>query len=67
MAILFTEVFMNRDLENETIVGLQSKLLFLLNVLQNTDAKPTKKTQEASGILNKRVTEMASFWESIDN
>jgi photosystem II stability/assembly factor-like uncharacterized protein len=55
------------DLENETIVGLQSKLLFLLNVLQNTDAKPTKKTQEASGILNKRVTEMASVWKSTYN
>ena len=55
------------DLENETIVGLQSKLLYLLNVLQNTDAKPTKKTQEASGILNKRVTEMASVWKSMDN
>jgi hypothetical protein len=55
------------DLENETIVGLQSKLLFLLNVLQNTDAKPTTKTQEASGILNMRVTEMTGIWNSITN
>jgi photosystem II stability/assembly factor-like uncharacterized protein len=55
------------ELENETIVGLQSKLLYLLNVLQNADAKPTLKTQEASGILNKRVTEMASIWKSVYN
>jgi hypothetical protein len=53
-------------LENESIVGLQSKLLFLLNVLQNTDAKPTTKTQEASNILNKRVAEMVSVWRSMD-
>lgn len=52
------------ELENETLVGLQSKLLFLLNVLQKTDAKPTSKTQEAAAQLHTRVGEMESLWES---
>ena len=64
--IIYESIY-ESDLENETIVGLQSKLLYLLNVLQNTDAKPTQSTQEASGILNKRVAEMVSVWKSIDN
>ena len=55
------------DLENETIVDLQSKLLHLLNVLQQTDAKPTNSTQEASALLNERVTEMESIWKAISN
>ncbi|PTM11123.1 MAG: glycoside hydrolase [Bacteroidetes bacterium] len=55
------------DLESETLVGLQSKLLYLLNVLQNVDARPTKKTQEASSLLDKRVTEMESIWKSMNN
>tara|TARA_R110000744_G_scaffold175510_2_gene294275 strand:+ start:3664 stop:6732 length:3069 start_codon:yes stop_codon:yes gene_type:complete len=52
------------ELEKETIVGLQSKLLFLLNVLQKTDAKPTAKTQEAAKLLHKRVTAMEALWET---
>lgn len=52
------------ELADETIVGLQSKLLFLLNVLQKTDARPTTKTQEAAEQLHKRVAEMVSIWKS---
>jgi photosystem II stability/assembly factor-like uncharacterized protein len=52
------------ELEDETIVGLQSKLLFLLNVLQKTDAQPTAKTQEAVEQLHTRVGEMEALWES---
>ncbi len=37
------------DLENETMVGLQSKLLYLLKVLQKTDAKPTQKHSRSIG------------------
>ena len=37
------------------------------NVLQNADARPTKKAQEASSLLDKRVTEMESIWKSMDN
>ena len=51
-------------LEDETIVGLQSKLLFLLNVLQKTDARPTVATQEAAKQLHTRVGEMVALWKS---
>ncbi len=54
-------------LANETVVDLQSKLLYLLNVLQNADVKPTAKTEEAVRLLNKRVTEMKDIWNSISN
>ncbi len=55
------------DLANETVVGLQSKLLYLLNVLQDADAKPTVKTEEAANLLNMRVTAMEGIWNYIDN
>jgi photosystem II stability/assembly factor-like uncharacterized protein len=52
------------ELEDETLVGLQSKLLFLLNVLQKADALPTAKTQEAAKQLHTRVGEMVALWKS---
>lgn len=54
------------ELANETIVGLQSKLLYLLVVLQDTDAKPTTKTQEAAQQLHIRVAEMESLWKAMN-
>jgi len=55
------------DLADETVVGLQSKLLYLINVLQNADAKPTAKTEEAASLLNARVKDMETLWNSINN
>ncbi|MFT5215701.1 MAG: photosystem II stability/assembly factor-like uncharacterized protein [Glaciecola sp.] len=54
------------ELASESIVGLQSKLLYLLNVLQNADAKPTVKTLEATSLLNKRVNEMVAAWKILN-
>ena len=53
------------DLETETIVGLQSKLLFLLKVVQNSDTRPTTKTQEAANLLDQRVGEMVARWNAM--
>lgn len=53
------------DLEDETLVGLQEKLLYLLVVLQNADVKPTEPTQKAVKSLIKRKEEMLSKWQSI--
>lgn len=53
------------DLATETIVGLQSKFLYLINVLQNADARPTVKTEEAVILLNSRLKEMESIWKSL--
>jgi len=53
------------SLENENLVGLQEKLLYLLVVLQNADARPNAPLQEAVGKLLKRTQEMQAKWQSI--
>lgn len=55
----------NSDLENENLVGLQEKLLYLLVVLQSADAKPTNPAQEAVQKLLIRTDEMKTKWQSI--
>ncbi len=52
-------------LEKEILVGLQEKLLFILEVLQSADAKPTSQTEEAVEILVKRSNEMKAKWNEI--
>jgi hypothetical protein len=52
-------------LEQETVVGLQEKLLYLLVVLQNADARPTVPTEQAVGRLVINAYEMKSLWASI--
>jgi hypothetical protein len=42
-------------LEQETLVSLQGKLIFLLEVLQSADARPTSQTQEAVLTLAKQT------------
>lgn len=53
------------SLENESLVGLQEKLLYLLVVLQNADARPTQPTQDAVKKLIERKDEMLLQWRSI--
>ncbi len=53
------------QIENETVVGLQGKLLYLLIVLQNADAKPTSPTEKAVQKMIKRTEEMKTKWQSI--
>ncbi|MFM7850972.1 MAG: WD40/YVTN/BNR-like repeat-containing protein [Flammeovirgaceae bacterium] len=45
-------------LEKETLVSLQEKLLYLLAVLQNADAKPTKQMVEAIEALKERSSQL---------
>jgi len=45
-------------LEKETIVGLQSKLLHMLGVLQCADVRPTKQAEVAVEKLLDRVKEV---------
>ena len=52
-------------LENETVVDLQAKLLYLLVVLQNADARPTSPTEKAVQKIMKRTEEMKTKWKSI--
>ncbi len=53
------------DLADETLVGLQSKLLYLINVLQSADEMPTVKTTEAVNLLDIRVKELLNQWKMI--
>jgi hypothetical protein len=53
------------SLPNETLVGLQEKLLFLLEVLQSADARPTSQTQEAVAKVSTRADEMVSRWNGL--
>jgi len=54
------------DLADETLVGLQSKLLYLIDILQSADAMPTAKTIEAVNLLDTRVMEVLNRWKMID-
>jgi len=63
--IIYGSIY-DSELKDETIVGLQSKLLYLLTVLQNADEMPTAKTQEAASMLDKRVVEMTQLWDSLN-
>lgn len=54
------------DLLNETVVDLQSKFLYLMNVLQNADSKPTANTEEAVRLVHKRAAEMSDIWNSMN-
>ena len=38
--------------DQETIVGLQTKYLYLLNILQSTEARPTEQLIQAIGLLD---------------
>jgi photosystem II stability/assembly factor-like uncharacterized protein len=53
------------SLPNETLIGLQEKFLFLLEVLQSADTRPTSQTQEAVAKLSKRADEMVSRWNGL--
>ena len=52
-------------LEEETVVGLQEKLLFVLEVLQSADARPPAQVQEAVAALVKRAEEMEDLGKQL--
>jgi hypothetical protein len=51
--------------ERETVVGLQQKLLFMLNVLQSADARPTPQAAEAAETLVARVPILEARWQAL--
>jgi photosystem II stability/assembly factor-like uncharacterized protein len=51
--------------DEETIVGLQHKLLFLLNILQGADARPTPQALEAIEKLQDTLGALESRWETL--
>lgn len=52
-------------LEKETVVGLQEKFLFLMEVLGSADAQPTTQNIETLKILDNRLKEMVAKWNDL--
>jgi photosystem II stability/assembly factor-like uncharacterized protein len=51
--------------ERETIVGLQQKFLYMLNLLQGADARPTPQTLAAVGQLQKTLGAVKDRWNTL--
>jgi hypothetical protein len=51
--------------EQETVVGLQSKLLHLMKLLQEADARPTSQALEAVEKLKGRVQDLEERWRKL--
>ncbi len=55
----------NTHLDKETIVGLQEKFLFVMEILGSADAQPTTQNLDALKILDNRLKEMIDRWNDI--
>ena len=53
------------SLEKETVVGLQEKLLYMLKLLQQADARPTLQARSAVAKLAERSKEIERRWEEL--
>jgi photosystem II stability/assembly factor-like uncharacterized protein len=53
------------DPERETLVGLQHKFLFLLNLLQGADARPTPQAESAVRALEETMAGMERRWAAL--
>jgi hypothetical protein len=51
--------------DRETIVGLQEKLLYMMDVLQSADARPTEQARQAVKELQDLVPVMERRWDSL--
>ena len=49
----------------ETVVELQQKLIYMLNLLQAADAKPTTQAREAVAALQKTLAALEARWASL--
>jgi hypothetical protein len=53
------------DASQETVVGLQQKLLFMMSLLQAADARPTSQAAAAVKQLTEMVPALERRWESV--
>jgi len=53
-------------LDKETIVGLQEKFLYVMEILQSADEQPTRQNVKALTILEQRFNEMVSKWNELN-
>jgi len=52
--------------DRETVVGLQHKFLFMMNLLQSADVMPTQQTQAGVKELQKTLEGMKARWERLN-
>ena len=62
--LLYDSIYAAKDGE-ETVVGLQQKFLFMLNLLQGADVRPTSQAEEAIAALQKTLEAIARRWQSL--
>jgi len=62
--VMYGSVYAEAD-GKETIVGLQEKFLYVLNVLQAADAKPTAAVREAVAALQKTLAALEARWAAL--
>jgi len=62
--ILYDSIY-ETDPEKETVVGLQQKLLFMLNVLQSVDARPTAQAAVAVRAITETVPRLEARWQAL--
>jgi photosystem II stability/assembly factor-like uncharacterized protein len=53
--------------EDETVAGLQHKLLFLLNLLQGADARPTTQAQQGVVSLEASLEPLSRRWSALSS
>ena len=51
--------------DRETVVGLQEKFLFMLNLLQAADARPTTQAREAVPALERTLAALEARWAAL--
>jgi hypothetical protein len=52
-------------LDKETVVGIQEKFLFVMELLQSADDEPTTQNMKALEILDNRLKEMIAKWNQL--
>jgi len=62
--ILYGSIY-ERPAEEETVVGLQHKFLFLLNILQGADARPTSQTMRGVRTLRGTLQVLSQRWQAL--
>ena len=63
--ILYGSIY-ESEAPKETIVGLQEKFLFMMNLLQNSDDRPTKQAIDGVLKLEKVKKEVIERWDKLD-
>ncbi len=51
--------------DRETVVGLQHKFLFMMNLIQSADVMPTSQTQEGVKKLEATLKQMQERWKTL--